>query len=787
MTGHRRPSLILALLLTCSFAWLFRGALFANETFVERDLARFHRAGKSLVPRLVHESNGLPQWNPYFSSGQPFAANPQNALFHPATALFLVLPFEWAFRLQVILPPVIAAASMLLFLRSLGRRPWAAGFGALVWGLGGYVLSVTNLLPTLLATSVLPAVLAFAHRIARGGTRGDVAGLAVALGLEVLAGEPATLLVTPLLLIPAVGEAILRRRGRRPGRAEAGRMALGLLLGLALAGALLLPALRLASRTVRGAGLDPAMADIWSMPLVRLAEIVFPYALGHAEMQTRGFWGLLFYPRQSTPFIYSLYPGLLTTLLAAVVAAGAVAAPVRRRSWPLLLWMGIGLAGILLAAGRHLPLWPVVRHLPLLSGVRYPERFVLLALLPLVVLASIGFDLLVHGSRVTRRNVRRLLLVTSGVFAAATVSSLCSRPQLWMRLGLPEAGAVRMPLIAAQDAVTALVVALLSVCVLDGLTRGWRWGVPALLALAALDLVHAGGRLVRTVPVELMASPPPVIRQLLAASVNGPVFHMAGWSLHREREYSFARPPMPAFWGIATTFEPDFDLTELRWSATATERFMKVLYAEPRAALAVARRRGVAAVIKLRSDVKVVDGEFVKPEDVESAVELRILDRPKPIAFLATQVEAAAGDAGWADTVLRLGPAAGDAVVIDSSDAGRVPARPSTGTVVVRQHAPGSLVLDVDVQGPEAGLVAVNQTWDDFWRARVDDRDAAVLRTDLSLQAVVVPQGRHRLELTYDDPWVPRGLAVSACALVGVAVLAWPRPWKAKAAPLATG
>jgi hypothetical protein len=176
-----------------------------------------------------------------------------------------------------------------------------------------------------------------------------------------------------------------------------------------------------------------------------------------------------------------------------------------------------------------------------------------------------------------------------------------------------------------------------------------------------------------------------------------------------------------------------------------------------------------------------VDGEFVKPEDVESAVELRFMDRPKPLAFLATEVEAAAGPAGWEETVLRLGPAAGDAVVIDSSDAGRVPAHPSAGTVAVRQRSPGSLVLDIDVQGPEAGLVAVNQTWDDFWRARVDDRDAAVLRTDLSLQAVVVPPGRHRLELEYHDPWVPRGLAVSACALVAIAVLAWPR--KTRPAP----
>src|SRR4029453_14370781 len=122
-----------------------------------------------LVPRLVHETGGLPQWNPYYASGQPFAANPQHALFHPITALLLVLPFEWAFRLHVMLPPVVAAGAMYFLLRSLGRRRFGAAFGALVWGVGGYMLSVANLLPTLLAVAPLTAVMAFAHRVVRGG------------------------------------------------------------------------------------------------------------------------------------------------------------------------------------------------------------------------------------------------------------------------------------------------------------------------------------------------------------------------------------------------------------------------------------------------------------------------------------------------------------------------------------------------------------------------------------------------------------------------------------------
>jgi hypothetical protein len=768
-----RPLAVLVLLLSASFAWLFRGALFKDETFVERDLATFHRAAKSLVPRLVHEAHGLPQWNPYYASGQPFAANPQHALFHPATALFLVLPFEWAFRLQVMLPPVVAAAAMFFLLRSLGRRRGGAAFGALVWGLGGDTLSVTNLLPTLLATSVLPAVLSFAHRIARGGGRKNVAGLALASGLEALAGEPAILLVTPLLLIPAVGQALLRRP-RGWSRLAAGRLVLGLVLGGCLAGATLLPASRLAARTTRADGLAPAMADIWSMPPFRLAEVVFPYAFGRVEAGAAGFWALRFYPGQSTPFIYSLYPGLLTTVLAAMMAMAAVRSPGRLRSRPALLWIGAGLAGVALAAGRYLPFWPVLRHVPPFSGVRYPERFVLVALLPLVILAAWGFDLVVH-SAAARRTTRALLFVAGGLSAAAGAFALGSPPRLWVALGLPEATAATMRLVAAQDAVTGLITALAFLFALDGLRRRWPWASTALVALAALDLVHTGGRLMKTRPAAEMTAPPPVIRDLLAASVEGPVFHAAGWAAQREREFSFVRPPMPAFWGIATAFEPDFDLTELRWSSAATRAFLEVLGAQPPTALAVARRRGVVAVIRFASGVQVVGGMLVKPEGAESAVELRLLDAPRPLAFLASRVEAAPGETSWRDTVLRLGPASADTLIVDSSDAARVPAHPSPGPVRIRERAPGRIVLDLDAQGPEPGLVAVNQTWDPFWRARVDGGEAVVLRTDLSLMGVVVPPGRHRLELTYEDPWVRRGLAVSACALVGLAALAWPR------------
>jgi hypothetical protein len=737
----RAFAVFLGLGLAASLA-LFGGALFQGHTFVERDLFAYYRAAKSLVPRLLEASGGIPYWNPYFASGQPFAANPEHAIFHPATWLLVVLPFEWGFRLQVILPPLVAAGSMHLLLRSLGRSAWAAAFGGLAWGFGGYTLSVTNLLPTLLTACVFPAVLAFAVRVLDRARSSDVAGLAVALGLECLAGDPVTLLATPVPLLAALAHAFLRRP-RRDRSAHAVRsLTLGLALGLALGSAALLPALRLASKTARAAGLPPGESEAWSMPAARMLEFFAPFALGHVEGGGVAFRGL--YGGLDTPFLYSLYPGLLTTSLGLAALFSALARPGRRRSRPLLVWAATGGLGLLLALGSHFPLWPLVRRLPLVSGTRYPERLALLACLALTVLAAIGFDRLVRRSRATRRDATGLLAGVA-LFGAAS---------------------------ASRDGLLLLCVAGILIAAVACAGRlPSRAGATLLVALATADVVAHGRRLVPTRPAALLSTPPPIVQQILDARTSGPVFHAAGWLAARERGYGFVRPPVPAFWGIATTFEPDFDLTELAWSARATQRFLQVLEKQPATGYALLKRRGAEIMIRLRRDAKVEGGAISAATGADSPLELRFLTPAQPFAFCVRRVERARGEPGWVAAALRLGSEAWTAAIVDVPEGEWVPAEPSPGRVTLIERTPCRILLEAEAEGPAASLIAVNQTWDQDWRALVDGVPARLLRTDLSLSAVVVPPGRHRVELAYRDPWVLAGLGISGAALVGVTAL----------------
>jgi hypothetical protein len=211
--SDRRFRLVVCILLVSLTSGLFWGALFRNETFVERDLHLFYRPAKSLIAPLTRLSEGIPQWNPLFASGQPFAANPEHEVFHPLTTLFLLLPFEWAFRCQVIVPLLFAVFAMFVLLRTLRRGRGAALFGGLAWGFGGYQLSVTNLLPILFATAVLPLAIAFLIRVVRDGRPLDAVGLALAVALVGLTGEPTTFLVALVFMAVALCTSSAARRG----------------------------------------------------------------------------------------------------------------------------------------------------------------------------------------------------------------------------------------------------------------------------------------------------------------------------------------------------------------------------------------------------------------------------------------------------------------------------------------------------------------------------------------------------------------------------------------------
>jgi hypothetical protein len=151
---------------------------------------------------------------------------------------------------------------------------------------------------------------------------------------------------------------------------------------------------------------------------------------------------------------------------------------------------------------------------------------------------------------------------------------------------------------------------------------------------------------------------------------------------------------------------------------------------------------------------------------------LTFLQDPRPDTFCADRIVRFDGDDAWLASVARLGPDANAAALVEAPDALHLPRDPAPCRAEIVARSPGRLAMEVSGLGPGSSLLAINQTWDEGWSATSNGQPTRVWRTDLSLSAVVVPPGRHRVELAYRDRAIDRSLIVSGAAVVVWIVIA---------------
>lgn len=92
-------------------------------------------------------------------------------------------------------------------------------------------------------------------------------------------------------------------------------------------------------------------------------------------------------------------------------------------------------------------------------------------------------------------------------------------------------------------------------------------------------------------------------------------------------------------------------------------------------------------------------------------------------------------------------------------------------TAVVRKISDGSFTVDVETVG--GGFLVLSESFYPGWRARIGDRTLPVYRTNVSLQGVALPPGRHVVEFELVSSTLRAGATVSMLALVVLLFVAW--------------
>ena len=117
----------------------------------------------------------------------------------------------------------------------------------------------------------------------------------------------------------------------------------------------------------------------------------------------------------------------------------------------------------------------------------------------------------------------------------------------------------------------------------------------------------------------------------------------------------------------------------------------------------------------------------------------------------------------------RFDPAHTALVYPDTLPATTYPEGLSTAAVTV--VGDGAFTIDVTTAG--GGFLVLSESFYPGWRARIGDRVLPVYRTNVSLQGVPLPPGRHTVEFELVSTTLRAGAAVSGLALVVLLLVAW--------------
>ena len=714
-----------------------------------------------------------PLWDPYIMAGRPLLADAQAAPFSPYTLPAYVLPFWRSLAISAALKLLVAAMGAFLFVRlALGIGFAGALLTGMVFAFGLFMIAW---LPWPLASvwSFIPWLLLLTDRAVRRPSRLAVCGLAVVVALQYFAGHPESsfhaLAVTLAFALLRIGQR-WRARGRTPAFTAAGAAAGGIVLGTALAAAVLLPTAELVLHSAD-------LAQRSSQPYV-----VTPakYLLG---ILLPDYWGR---PTQTelSGFLVqrAFYAGVLTLLLAFYALA-------RRRHADRIFFAVLGLLALALVVGAQ-PFTFIIRLIPGFS-IAHNTRLVVFYLLAIAVLAGCGLDeLLARRPRVVpaRRSVR---LAPAGLWAVGVVipvAVLVARGELIPRLtgrALDVSwGFARMPVVFAPDAVNVIRMASVIVwltfaaaaTILLLLRLRGRLGPVAFASLVMIlvcaDLFRAGMGENPAIPIAHAVQPAtPAIRYLQA---HRPARFVGASSPH-------GAVPLPP--DTAVTFglydARGYDLPvekhyDTLWRRTVSNQQLLIPPTQLAPVSASSLRTfdlfGVTDILQAPSDPPLrAPGLRLAYSGRDARIYAN--DRALPRAAVVGAVSVAGSDhaALAAVTDPSFDPAQ---LAVTEHPVPGIPSTPAggrAGGAEIVSYQPERVVVHARAARP--AMLVLDDLAYPGWKATVDGHSAPIERTDYLLRGVALRPGDHTVEMRYTPVSWRIGWIISAIALLVLAAL----------------
>jgi hypothetical protein len=745
------------------FGALFLPDLLAGRVFAYRDVANYHLPMSRIVA-AEWRAGRVPFWNPNIACGTPLAANPNNYALYPSRLLDLALSPEAAMQAHLLGHWLAGGVAMGVLASRLGGSTWAAATSAGVFLLAGPVLSLlsfANLAPFL---AWIPITALAALRVRRAPALRAAAALALCLAVQATFAEPGLLLVEALFLVAVA--LVDPPRAASPRAVAAGVAAAGALAAIVAAPALV-PALELAARSARGG--DP-YADLGhSVQPLGMIEFVVPQLFGsYHTLEKSTYWGEIFHAGRG-PFFLSLSLGATSVILA---AAGLAARG--RRGW---LPAVLALVALLVSMGGYVPFVRAIVFSEAGRWLRWPVKLTLLPALVAAVASGFAVDALAGRASGRRRAAivgaaagaasGAVLLLLARAFAPSASSTALGPALLAPLEGLKDVPVILREVAARLTRAGAFALGTGALAVAAATAAGRRPRVAALaagaLALAPIAELAGPQRAVnRGTPVDVLRAASPILDEARALAARG--FRVGFPTEHWEVRVARAPGEPDEWWprvrldrelgnfyhpageGIAMPFVNPDRLVR----ADAAERAVTFPRLAADEQKCMKRLLGIAATVVAGPPATAPGLAPHRTSAGWPAALAPDVDAVPVAAWLAALPEAAAARA-WGGDFVRAGCA--------NADTAWDPAASS-----VRARSPGR--WRIAVQSSRDGFVALTESRDPGWSARVDGRSVPIVPYLHDFQAVAVPAGSHEVE------WRYRPRAWNACVAASLAGLA---------------
>jgi hypothetical protein len=761
---------------------LFHALLSPARALASRDIPFFHLPLRAAFRELA--TRGLPVWNPWIHGGQPILSNPSYGAFYPPSWIVFLAPPPYALNLLVVLHAAIAFAGAWTLARRLGAGRGAAALAAVAYTGSGATLSLLSALTLFCSMAWFPWALRFADEALEAGPgfrhwAKPALLCGAAWSLQLLNGEPVTVVVTGLGIASFAAAAAFRRPAAAP------RVLLPVAFAVALAAVQIVPTLGRMADSPRSGGLTAAAAASWSAPPGRLVELAFPRFWGDPARDQEGlFFGWKVNDR-SFPYVVSLYPGLLISLLG---LSALVLWPIPRRG----AWALAAFAGAFLALGRHNPLYEALRSaVPVLAVLRFPEKFAILTVAALAFAGALGWQRVLDERRAGRQAAVDLPLALAGVLlatAACLTALLYALPAVgswFVRVqGSPNLSppSIARGLAFLRHEGRMAITATAGAAILLALCRSRRPISTAVLSALAvaflgLDLWYYGHRLVRTIPAVEYEQPSNLVRRLPSDTRLWVEPDPADWpnvvprvgepELGPVRALLARLAPYSAnLWRTPYALNEDYDLTLTEPARTALDILHADRGQDPDMAYRYLGAWNVGAMLLFKEPERWIEEFQHSPESAPVRLVLNAYCLPRLRFVPGVNYHRTYADALFAARTERY-----------AVDRHENCVRPEAPPEAVRfAHPPEILGLaeqggriELRYRSASPAFLAAAMTYDRGFEATVDGSLRPVYRTALSQLGVELPAGEHRLLVRYRERLLLPGAAVTLLALAALA------------------